>query len=55
MRFALGEDTAASLGVRLSKLRFMLVLVRGAGGGNRRCRAGAVGFVGLVAPHLLRH
>ncbi len=50
----LGEDTAASLGVRLGKLRFMLVLGTALAVGSGVAVTGAVGFVGLVAPHLLR-
>lgn len=50
----LGEDTAASLGVRLSRLRFMLVLGTALAVGSGVAVTGAVGFVGLVAPHLLR-
>ena len=50
----LGEETAASLGVRLSRLRFMLVLGTALAVGSGVAVTGAVGFVGLVAPHLLR-
>ena len=50
----LGEDTAASLGVRLAKLRFVLVLGTALAVGSGVAVTGAVGFVGLVAPHLMR-
>ncbi|MDQ3187357.1 MAG: iron ABC transporter permease [Pseudomonadota bacterium] len=50
----LGEDTAASLGVRLGGLRLMLVLGTALAVGSGVAVTGAVGFVGLVAPHLLR-
>jgi len=50
----LGEDTAASLGVQLGRLRFMLVLGTALAVGSGVAVTGAVGFVGLVAPHLLR-
>ena len=50
----LGEETAASLGVRLSKLRLMLVLGTALAVGSGVAVTGAVGFVGLVAPHLMR-
>ena len=50
----LGEDVAASLGVNLRRLRLQVVggtaLVVGAG----TAVSGAIGFVGLVVPHLLR-
>jgi len=50
----LGEDAAASLGVRLDRLRLTLVLGAAAGVGAATAVAGTIGFVGLVAPHLLR-
>ena len=50
----LGEDAAASLGVRLPRLRLMLVLGTAAVIGAATAVAGAIGFVGLVVPHLLR-
>lgn len=50
----LGEETAASLGVRLSRLRLMLVLGTALSVGSGVAVTGAVGFVGLVAPHLMR-
>lgn len=50
----LGEDAAEALGVRLSKLRLMLVLGVAAAVGASVAVAGAIGFVGLVAPHLMR-
>lgn len=50
----LGEETAASLGVRLSRLRLMLVLGTALAVGSGVAVTGAVGFVGLVAPHLMR-
>ena len=50
----LGEDTAASLGVQLGRLRFMLILGTALAVGSGVAVTGAVGFVGLVAPHLLR-
>ncbi|WP_343079438.1 iron ABC transporter permease [Ostreiculturibacter nitratireducens] len=50
----LGEDAAASLGVNLRRLRLTLVLGTAALIGAATAVAGAVGFVGLVVPHLLR-
>ena len=50
----LGEETAASLGVPLARLRFMLVLGTALAVGSGVAVTGAVGFVGLVAPHLMR-
>ncbi len=50
----LGEDAAAALGIRLSRLRLALVLGTASCVGAGVAVAGAVGFVGLVVPHLLR-
>lgn len=51
---ALGDDTAASLGVRLRWLRMQLVLGAALSVGASVSVSGAIGFVGLVAPHLMR-
>jgi iron complex transport system permease protein len=51
---SLGEEAAASLGIRLSIVRALVI------GGTALCVgagtavAGAIGFVGLVVPHLVR-
>ena len=50
----LGEDAAAALGVSLLRLRAQVVLGVAALVGASTAVAGAVGFVGLVVPHLLR-
>ncbi len=50
----LGEDAAQSMGVNLSRLRWVLILGTAAAIGASVAVAGAVGFVGLVVPHLLR-
>jgi iron complex transport system permease protein len=50
----LGEDAAGAMGVNLTQLRLMLVLGVAAAVGASTAVAGAVGFVGLVVPHLLR-
>jgi iron complex transport system permease protein len=50
----LGEDAAASLGIALHRLRLVAVLGVAAAVGAATAVAGAVGFVGLVVPHLLR-
>lgn len=51
---ALGEAAAASLGVRVAALRFRVVLATALGVGASVAVAGGVGFVGLIAPHLVR-
>lgn len=50
----LGEDAAASLGVDLQRTRLMVVLGTAFGVGAAVAVAGSIGFVGLVAPHLVR-
>ncbi|MGH6762717.1 MAG: FecCD family ABC transporter permease [Phyllobacterium sp.] len=50
----LGNDAAASMGVNLRRVRFMAVAGTAASVGAATAVAGAIGFVGLVVPHLLR-
>lgn len=50
----LGEDAAQTMGVDLRRLRLMIVLGTAAAVGASVAVAGAIGFVGLVVPHLLR-
>lgn len=50
----LGEDAAESMGVRLARLRLLIVLGTAAAVGASVAVAGAVGFVGLIVPHILR-
>ncbi len=50
----LGEETAFSLGVDLKRTRILVVLGAGLATGAAVAIAGAIGFVGIVAPHLLR-
>ena len=50
----LGEETAASLGFDVARLRLVLVLGVAASVGAAVSVAGNIGFVGLVVPHLVR-
>ncbi|HLS18827.1 MAG TPA: iron ABC transporter permease, partial [Paracoccaceae bacterium] len=50
----LGEEAASSLGIRLSRLRLAAIIGTAASVGAATAVAGAIGFVGLVVPHLLR-
>lgn len=50
----LGEDSAASLGLDIAKLRLVLVLLFAGATGLAVSQAGLVAFVGLMAPHLVR-
>jgi iron complex transport system permease protein len=51
---ALGEETASSLGVNVRRLQFVTVIGVAIGVGAGVAVSGAIGFVGLVAPHLAR-
>ena len=51
---SLGEDTAASLGFGLGRLRIQIVAGAALSVGSAVAVTGAIGFVGLVVPHLLR-
>jgi iron complex transport system permease protein len=51
---ALGEDVAHSLGVNLVRLRWASVIGTALAVGASVAVAGAIGFIGLVVPHLLR-
>ncbi|MCL4739750.1 MAG: iron ABC transporter permease [Burkholderiaceae bacterium] len=50
----LGEDTAATLGLPLARLRLALVALLALATALAVSQAGLVAFVGLVAPHLVR-
>jgi iron complex transport system permease protein len=50
----LGEDSARSLGLALSRLRLLLVALLAAATGLAVSQTGLVAFVGLAAPHLVR-
>ena len=51
---SLGEETAESLGVDVARTRLVIVGASAVGAGASVAVAGAIGFVGLVAPHLVR-
>lgn len=50
----LGADTAASMGVDMRRVQFLAVFGTAASVGAATAVAGAIGFVGLIIPHLLR-
>ena len=50
----LGEETAQSLGVRLGRLRLTVILGVALGVGASVAVAGSIGFIGLMAPHVMR-
>jgi iron complex transport system permease protein len=51
---ALGEDAARSLGFDLGRVQSLLVAGVAVGVGGAVAVSGAIGFVGLIAPHLVR-
>ncbi len=50
----LGEEAAHGLGVNLQRTRMFIVIGAGLMSGAAVSIAGAIGFVGIVAPHLVR-
>lgn len=50
----LGEEAAAGLGVNTKRLRLLVILGTGITTGGAVALAGAIGFVGIVIPHLIR-
>ena len=50
----LGETSAQSLGVNLGRLRVLAILGTALAVGAATSVTGAIGFIGLVAPHLVR-
>ncbi len=51
---SLGEETAQSLGVNVARLRLAVILGTALGVGGAVAVTGTIGFIGLVAPHLMR-
>ncbi len=51
---SLGEETAQSLGVDVGRLRLFVISGVALGVGGAVAVTGAIGFIGLVAPHLMR-
>lgn len=51
---SLGEEAASSLGIHLSATRLLVVLGTALAVGAGTAVAGAIGFIGLVVPHLVR-
>lgn len=50
----LGEETAGSLGVNLTSVRIRIIVGTAMAVGAGVAVAGAIGFVGLIVPHVLR-
>lgn len=50
----LGDETSSSLGVNVTRQRFWLMLLAVALAGISVSAVGAIGFIGLIAPHIAR-
>lgn len=50
----LGEEAATGIGLDLTRIRLLVVLGAGLVAGGSVALAGAIGFVGIVTPHLMR-
>ena len=50
----LGEEAASGIGLNLQRQRIWTVLGAGLATGGSVALAGAIGFVGIVAPHVVR-
>jgi iron complex transport system permease protein len=51
---SLGEETAQSLGVDVARLRLLVICGVALGVGGSVAVSGTIGFIGLIAPHLMR-
>ena len=51
---SLGEDAAVNLGANLHRLRIIVIIGSALAVGAATSVAGAIGFVGLIVPHILR-
>ena len=49
-----GEKTASSLGVQVDKLRILVLICGALAVSAAVCAGGTIGFVGLIAPHIVR-
>jgi len=50
----LGHDVAATMGINVAQLRQLMIIGTAVAIGSATAVAGAIGFVGLVVPHMLR-
>jgi iron complex transport system permease protein len=51
---SLGEETAQSLGIDVTRVRLLVITGVALGVGGAVAVSGTIGFIGLVAPHLMR-
>jgi iron complex transport system permease protein len=50
----LGEDTASTLGIRVDRIKLFVVIAASLATAAAVSYAGIIGFVGLIAPHVMR-
>ena len=50
----LGEEAATGLGVNTKRLRMLIIIGSGLATGGAVALAGAIGFVGIIIPHMIR-
>jgi len=50
----LGQDAAATMGINITQLQQLMIVGTAVAVGSATAVAGAIGFVGLVVPHMLR-
>lgn len=50
----LGDETANTLGLRVERVRFLLIVISSVLAGAAISAAGLIGFVGLIVPHIAR-
>ena len=51
---SLGDDTAKSLGLSVTKWRFLMLIIAAILAGSAVSFAGLIGFIGLIVPHVMR-
>jgi iron complex transport system permease protein len=51
---ALGDESAKSLGMKVSRIRFLFLILAALLSGSAISFAGLLGFVGLIVPHVSR-
>ena len=51
---SLGEEIAASLGMRVVVVRFLFIVIASLLAGSAVSFAGLLGFIGLIVPHICR-
>ncbi len=52
--FSLGDEVASSIGLKIGLYRVLIIVISSVLAGSAVSAAGAIGFVGLVAPHSAR-